>query len=125
MIADTSAWIELFRGRTVPLLEEALARGLVVVPPIVVAELLAGARPGSDRNSLVELLATLPMHETSMAHWVRVGDLRRQLRSSGVSISTPDAHVAQCALDLGAVLLSEDQIFSHVARFVPLRFAAV
>jgi hypothetical protein len=37
---------------------------------------------------------------------------------------TPDAHVAQCALDRDAVLLSKDAVFAHIARFSALRVGA-
>src|SRR5205085_10796471 len=38
-------------------------------------------------------------HETPLEHWINVGNLRRALRQAGVSVTIPDAHVAQCALD--------------------------
>jgi len=50
-----------------------------------------------------------------------VGDLRRRLAGRGVSVSTPDAHVAQCALDRGALLLSRDAIFLRIAQTSELR----
>jgi len=42
--------------------------------------------------------------------------LRNSLAAKGLSVSTPDAHVAQCALDLGADLLSADAIFRLMSR---------
>lgn len=121
LVVDTSVWIDFLAGRAAPLLEDALALGTVVLPPIVVAELLSGARKGKDRSALVELLDALPIHETPRAHWVRVGDLRRRLRAQGESVSTPDAHVAQCALDRGSPLLAHDRAFERIARHIPLR----
>jgi predicted nucleic acid-binding protein len=41
----------------------------------------------------------------------------------GLSVSTPDAHVAQCAIDTGGVLLTEDRVFEKIAKVVPLRLA--
>jgi predicted nucleic acid-binding protein len=121
VVADTSVWIELFAGRPVPVLVEALRQGLVVLPPIVVAELISGARRARDRTSIQSLLEELPLHETPLEHWVRVGDLRRRLAGRGVSVSTPDAHVAQCAIERGAVLLSRDAIFARIAVASELR----
>jgi predicted nucleic acid-binding protein len=121
VVADTSVWIELFAGRPVPALEEALRQGLVVLPPIVVAELISGARRARDRTAIQSLVEELPLHETPLEHWVRVGDLRRRLASRGVSVSTPDAHVAQCALEREAVLLSRDAIFARIAEASELR----
>jgi hypothetical protein len=121
VVVDTSTWIEFLAGRPAPELEAALAAGAVTLPPIVVAELVSGARSARDRRSLLGLLRDLPVHGTPFEHWVRVGELRRRLRSKGESISTPDAHVAQCALDRDALLLSRDAVFDRIARMEPLR----
>ena len=40
---------------------------------------------------------------------------------AGDPISTPDAHVAQCALDRDAPLLSRDRAFSRIAQHTALR----
>ena len=121
LVVDTSVWIDFFGGKTFPLLEDALAIGTVVLPPIVVAELVSGARRPSDHDALVDLLADLEIHETPREHWVRVGELRRLLIEKGNVISTPDAHVAQCALDRDAPLLTGDRAFHRIARHAPLR----
>jgi predicted nucleic acid-binding protein len=103
------------------MLEEALASGIVVLPPLVVAELVSGAERPADREAIGDLLQDLPVHHTPLEHWIRVGDLRLLLRNKGVEISTPDAHVAQCALDLNALLLSRDKVFREVSRYTSLR----
>lgn len=108
LIVDTSAWIDFFAGRPVPLLEDALSLGTVVLP---------------DRAALVDLLEDLAIHETPREHWVRVGELRRRMIAAGHAVSTPDAHMAQCALDRDAPLLSRDRAFVRVARHAPLRLA--
>ena len=121
VVVDTSVWIDFFAGRPAPSLEEALAHGLIVLPPLVVAELISGANRSSDRSAIADLLQELPLHETPLDHWIRVGELRRSLKARGLSVSTPDAHVAQCALDRGALLLSRDAIFNRIARLSALR----
>lgn len=121
LVVDTSVWIDFFGGKTIPLLEDALAIGTVVLPPVVVAELVRGARRPSDHDALLDLMADLEIHETPREHWVRVGELRRHLIEKGIAISTPDAHVAQCALDRDAPLLTTDRAFLRIVRHVPLR----
>ena len=49
--------------------------------------------------------------------------LRADLRARGLSVSTPDAHVAQCALDVDGLLLTEDTIFGKIGCVAPLRRA--
>lgn len=121
IVADTSEWLEYFAGRPAPHLDHALAAGLAVVPPIVVAELLSGARHAKDRAGLENLLRDLVLTVDPYDHWVRVGVLRGKLRARGLSVSTPDAHVAQCALDLDAPLLSRDRVFKAIAELTGLR----
>jgi hypothetical protein len=121
VVADTSVWIELFAGRPARTLEEALRHGLVVLPPLVVAELISGARRARDRAAIEDLVQALPLHETPLEHWARVGDLKRRLAGRGLSVSTPDAHVAQCAIDRDALLLSRNAIFSRIAAASSLR----
>lgn len=124
VVVDSSVWIEFFRGRDFPALEEALSEGRVLVPPIVVAELVAGATARGDSKKVADLIQDLELVETPRAHWVRVGELRRRLRGRGLSVSTPDAHVAQCALDVRGVLLSTDAVFRRIGRLTELRLVS-
>jgi tRNA(fMet)-specific endonuclease VapC len=123
VVVDTSAWIDFLAGEDVPLLADALADAAVVLPPIVAAELISGTRTARERAAIADLLRELPLHETPLTHWIDVGELRRTLRARGLSVSTPDAHVAQCALDRGALLLSRDLVFRRIARHCTLRVA--
>jgi tRNA(fMet)-specific endonuclease VapC len=124
LVVDTSVWIDFFSGRPVPALEDGLAQGAVALPPIVVAELVSGARQERQRAAILDLVGDLPVHETPIDHWIRVGDLRRRLAEKGVAVSTPDAHVAQCAIDRDALLLTRDDVFKKIARATALRVAA-
>jgi predicted nucleic acid-binding protein len=124
IVVDTSVWIDFLSGGELPTLEDALTHGAVVIPPIVVAELFSGTRRLAERKAVADLLEDLALHDTPLSHWIRVGDLRRDLRSRGLTVSTPDAHVAQCALDVRGILLTRDAVFSRVAGLVPLRIAA-
>lgn len=121
VVVDTSVWIDWFKGRQVDAVDQALDRGLVVLPPLVLAELVAGARRRGEREQLEAALTDLPMCECPRAHWARVGVLRARALSRGLTISTPDAHVAQCALDLEATLLTRDAVFTQLAALCPLK----
>jgi len=123
LVVDTSVWIDFFAGRPVPALEDGLAQGAVALPPMVVAELVSGARLERQRAAIADLVRDLPIHETPVDHWIRVGDLRRRLAEKGVAVSTPDAHVAQCAIDRDALLLTRDDVFNKIAKATALRVA--
>jgi predicted nucleic acid-binding protein len=121
LFVDTSIWVDFFRGVPLPALEGALQDGLVVLAPIVAAELLSATLSKVERRSLVELLEDLPLHPTPLEHWLAVGTLRAHLSKKGLSVSTPDAHIAACAIEAGAVLWSKDAIFRKVAKASSLR----
>jgi predicted nucleic acid-binding protein len=123
LVIDTSSWVSFLAGKGDDRIPGWLEEGRVHLPPVVAAELCSGKLGGRQRAELEALLADLALCASGLDHWIRVGRLRADLRSKGVSVSTPDAHVARCALDLGAALLTEDGIFRTIARHVALRLA--
>jgi predicted nucleic acid-binding protein len=120
VVVDTSVWIDYFRGKGASELDELLREGLVILVPVVAAELLSAPLTRRERREVTELFLALPLQPTPLTHWCAVGELRAQLLKVGVRVSTPDAHVAQCALDAQAALWSRDSIFRTMARSVPL-----
>lgn len=124
LVIDTSSWITLLARGLTARVADALRDGRVYVTPVVAAELLSGRMTDRERRELEESFAGLPLHGTTLDHWFRVGVLRGQLRAKGLAVSTPDAHVAQCALDLDAGLLTLDAVFARIARHVSLRLVA-
>ena len=125
LVIDTSSWVSYLArgGGSAELIEQALEEGRVHLPPVVAAELLSGKLGPRERRELTRLLDDLPLVEADRGHWYRVGRLRSELRGRGLAVSTPDAHVAQCALDLDAELLTEDGVFARLARHTALRLA--
>lgn len=121
VIVDSSLWIDALGGATIPAIERALIDGSLVHSPLVIAELLSGNLTPRHREVIGELLQDYALHDTSLEHWINVGKLRRMLRSRGVNATIPDAHVAQCAIDLDATLLTRDDIFTVIATHTPLR----
>lgn len=123
VIVDSSAWIDFLLGRPAAAVDAAIADGSVILSPLVIAELLSGNITPRQREAVGELLQDFPLHRTPLAHWMSVGALRRMLAARGVNVTIPDAHVAQCALDLDATLLSRDEIFARIATHTSLRLA--
>jgi len=80
--------------------------------------------PNARAASWKNFLLTLPLCQADIAHWLRVGRLRNSLAAK-VFPSQPRCSVAQCALDLGADLLSADAIFRLVARHTKLSLLRV
>jgi predicted nucleic acid-binding protein len=121
VVADTSVWIDHLVGNPNPAMDAALLAEAVVFPPLVVSELFAGADTPDRRADVALLLQDFPVHKVGLEHWIALGDLRRELQRQGCNATIPDAHVAQCALELDATLLTGDAIFRLIAEHVPLR----
>jgi predicted nucleic acid-binding protein len=121
VIVDSSGWIDFLAGRPAAAVQEAIDIGSVVLPPLVIAELLSGNLSADQRTAVGELLQDFPLHETPLLHWMDVGELRRFLGARGVNVTIPDAHVAQCAIDRRAVIVSGDDIFTRIAKHTSLR----
>ena len=121
VVVDTSVWVEYFRGSGADELQRLLDDGLVLVAPMVTAELLSAPLTTAERRELTELLTPLAHHPTPVTHWFAVGALRARLSKSGLTVSTPDAHVAQCAIEAGARLWSGNRVFARISRHADLR----
>lgn len=121
IVADTSVLLDYFERYPVPALERALDYGTLVLPPLVVGEIVSGDLTIDQKMLLAEILTDSLVHETPLAHWIYVGELRRKLRRRGLNVTLPDAHVAQCAIELDALLLTRDDIFPLIARHTSLR----
>ena len=123
MIADTSAWVELFRGTGSAVhlrLRRALQSGeALFMPDAVYQELLQGAR---GPEHFVRLQSELDTVRTFDAHDSR--EVARQgamlyarCRWQGVTIRSPnDCLIAACAIESGEPLLHADRDFLALAR---------
>ena len=115
VIIDTSVWIEYFNGQHKRTVEDILNSKKTFLPPLVISEVLSGEKKSHLRDPLKDFLYMIPMLQVDREHWENVGLLRHQFHKQGFSISTPDAHVAQCALETESVLFSFDKIFEKIS----------
>ncbi len=121
LVVDTSAWVSYLAGGERESIDLALKEARVWLPPLVASELLSAKLSLAQREALREMLAELPLCVCPFEHWVRVGELRARCLAKGFKVSTPDAHIAQCTLDLDGYLLSEDKVFEKISKFISLR----
>lgn len=84
---------------------------------------MTGAADNATSAAIGELLQDAPLYEADLQHWIAVGLLRRKVAEHGLNVTIPDAHVAQCAIDLGATLLTRDAVFRRIAAHVTLDVA--
>ena len=120
LIADSSAWVEYLRGTGSPAhlaLRNAVTRDEVVVPELVKAELLVGARSNDELRALQRMLehfsVMLVAPRDDFDHAVA---LHLQCRSVGV---TPrglvDCTIAAMAMRAGLPVLHHDRDFAAIA----------
>jgi predicted nucleic acid-binding protein len=123
VVLDSSVLIDQLSKGPLEALRQLLGDVPVFLPPLVLSEVLSGADDLASRGQIGELLQDVPVHETPLEHWIDLGTLRRNLRRHGLNVTLPDAHVAQCALELDAVLMTRDAVFIRIAEHFPLRLA--
>ena len=126
IVVDSNTWADFFHGaptahadHLATILEE---RDDVAVLPLIVTEVLQGFRTDSGFESARRILVALPVIQSTMDSHVRAARLFRSLRRKGVTVrGAVDCIIAQACLDTGALLLSPDSDFEHIARHAPLR----
>ena len=126
IVVDSNTWADFFNGTRSPHAER-LATILeekedVAVLPIIVTEVLQGFRTDGGFESARRVLVALPTIQPTIESHVRAARLFRSLRRKGVTVrGAVDCIIAQTCLDIGALLLSPDADFEHIARHAPLR----
>jgi len=121
IIVDTSTWINYFKGFRLIEIDLALEEGRVFTTGIIICEIISGVKNNQKRNQMISFFEELPMVIMNRQHWIRTGKLRAGLLKIGITISTPDAHIAQSCLDRGAYLMSEDRIFKRISKKISLK----
>jgi predicted nucleic acid-binding protein len=114
---DTSTWIAFLSGGAGPdadALDAALERGLVVLPPIVLTELMSDPKA---TKMLAGSLQQIPLLSIEAGYWERAGQLRAKILSHGLRARLADALIAQSCVDHQTPLLTGDSDFRHFARW--------
>lgn len=129
ILADSSAWIELFRSTGSPVhlsLKSALdSDAALATTDVVMMEVLAGARDAADSEWLRRLLYS--QHFLAVegpADYESAAELYRLCRRGGEAPrQLVDCLIAVVAIRSDAELLCEDADFLVIARHAPLRLA--
>lgn len=115
VLVDTSVWVDFFRrsakspwrGALVDLLE----RGAVVIVDPIVAELLYGARSERERSVVRMLADSVPRPALGLEVWIAAGDVGREWRARGVTLSLADTLLVAVAAREGVPLWTLDDDF--------------
>lgn len=127
IVADTSAWVEFFRGSSHPAgrkLARLIQNGADVgVTEIVVMEILAGARSLTHFADLRARLVTFPMFRLEgLADFEEAAIIYRTCRASGATLrGLTDCLIAVPVIRASATLLHNDADFNVIAKHAGLR----
>jgi predicted nucleic acid-binding protein len=124
VLADTSVWIHFLRGsgiqfqeRLVPL----IMADKLATTPIIIMEILRGAKSQKEYDMLNKDLAALRCFDVSARVWERAGKLGYLLRHKGINAPLTDTLIAAVAQEHNVLLLHDDQHYEMIASKSPLK----
>ncbi|MEI6207718.1 MAG: PIN domain nuclease [Desulfuromonadales bacterium] len=124
ILVDTTVWIHFLRGsgiqfqeRIVPL----IMADRLATTPIVVMEILRGAKSGKEYDKLSRDLAALRFFDISAKVWERACKLGYTLRHKGLNAPLADTLIAAAAQEYNVCLLHDDRHFEIIASISPLK----
>lgn len=128
IVVDTSVWSAALRrpkGRELPragkVLRELIVTGEhVVLLGVVYQELLSGIRHEAQFRRLARTLEPFPMVLATVADHLEAARVMNVSRANGVQAASMDALIAAMALERGALLLTSDKDYLHIAENTPL-----
>jgi len=122
-LVDTSAWIDFFRRKDpcFTLVSKLMSDDAVLILPLIVAELIQGARTKSEIRELKELLTVFPVLQESEQTWPQAGELAFQLKQSGIHPGLADCFIAVMCMHHSVPLLTLDKHFEQIKAKTSLR----
>lgn len=125
VLVDTAVWIDWLRGRVTPAtarLDTLLEEGDACIAPVILQELLQGARSPEALVQLHRRFAVLPMLEPAAggATHAEAGALYARCRWAGVTPRSPhDCLIARLAVEYELPLLHDDRDFEAIGGIEP------
>jgi predicted nucleic acid-binding protein len=124
VIIDTSAWIESFRptgpAKLIQTVKELILSGKVLMPGIIKAELLRGAKTQKEYDRLEEMLQSVTRLPVLDDFWERAAKYSFSLYRKGIAVPLVDTVIALLSIENKAFLLHCDKHFGLIAGASPL-----
>jgi hypothetical protein len=124
ILADTTVWIHFLRGsgvqyqeRLVPL----IMADKLATTPVIIMEILRGARSQKEYDKLSRDLAALRCFELSAKVWERANKLGFALRHKGINAPLTDTLIAAVALENNVLLLHDDRHYEMISSITHLK----
>lgn len=123
ILVDTSVWIDWLRQGCRPatrLLDRFIDEDEVALTPVILQELLQGARGPAQLEKLRIHFLGLPMLMPTVQTYSAAGELYARCRWTGITPRSPhDCLIARVALENGVPVLHDDRDFENLARVEP------
>lgn len=126
ILADSSVWIDYFRGSQNDLtevLDRLIETEQILVGDLIVAEVLQGFPLEQDfltARRLMSLMRCVPIGGCEIA--VRSAENFRTLRNMGITVrKTVDCLIATCCIEEGYRLLHNDRDFDPFVKYLGLQ----
>ncbi len=123
MLVDTGVWISWLGGAdsdATTQVDTALAEGMAWLAPVILQELLQGARSENDFAILQREFADQPMLMPTLQMSILAGNLYARGRWQDVTIRSPhDCLISALAVEYDAPLLTLDRDFQAIAQIEP------
>jgi len=116
ILADTTAWIEFFRGKSkvADRLEMLLIENAVCTCGVVMFEVLQGIKSEGEKNKILSILATLPYFEMTKKLWQSAAELSLSLKKNGVNLPLSDIFIAAIAVENDLSIYTLDNHFTLI-----------
>jgi len=124
VLVDTTIWIHFLRGAGAALQERLtplIGADRLATAPVVVMEVLRGARSQKDYDRLEKDFSALRQFDTSVKVWERACRLAYALRKKGANVPLTDTLIAAIAQEHDALLLHDDRHYEMIAAIASLR----
>jgi len=126
LVVDTSVWIDYFNGTVnaqTDLLDNLLARRIIILGDLILAEILQGFHRDEDYRQAKKLLQAFPIVDMlgqKMAE--KSAQNYRQLRKKGVTVrKTMDVMIGTYCIEHDLPLLYTDRDFDPLVKHLGLR----
>ena len=126
IVADTSAWIDYFRGVASPhtdALDRELQTSQIIIGDLIIAELLQGFRSERDFQTVLQIVERLQYRDfVGKSIAVKTAQNYRLLRSKGVTVrKTIDIIIATFCIENNFALIHNDRDFDVMEKFLGLK----
>lgn len=128
VLIDTSVWIPYLQGTASDDLQQTVDELLsgkdILVPRIILAELIQGARSEKDIGVILGFLEAFTIVGETDRTWLDAGKLSYNLKKKGKTINLADCYLAVIAKENKAAVLTLDKHFKDLQKDAGLELLA-